>query len=143
MNEYLLYPHAVEMIKRKQPNLLYVGNYNFMKCRPDIIAIDKRFSTEYELKAIPYGYRIDLDFKHRKHELLLSGGLSNKFYFVLPEHPTKKLRYYDIPEKYGIITYDYDWNSSRELDVSFNVFREAKLLHRRGLNPTEKEIIIN
>ncbi len=135
----------MELIKKKisetesifLPNFYMHYNATGTKWEADLFQLTKNnFTIEYEVKV----YRSDLkkDFLKtwwsydkstpKKHDCILNGMRSNRFYFVIPGEFTEDKKIMEIiPDKYGIITYELDRSGKYEM---FKYYRKAKLLHK-------------
>ena len=93
------------------------------------------WTVEYEIKISKSDLRKDFDkviwFNHyacKKHDVMLSGDRCNRFYFVIPKIFVQDKNIMGIiPEKYGIITYDFEQKQKRNI---FQYYRKAKILHK-------------
>jgi hypothetical protein len=89
-------------------------------------------TNEYEVKRTLSDYA--QDFKkgcgeEKKHELIQSGGRTNKFWYVLPESLVVEL-----PEYAGVIRYKQD----EEGHINLRKVRNAKILHKQKLSECPK-----
>lgn len=96
---------------------------------------DNDWTIEYEIKTSKSDLKNDFDktiwFNHyiyKKHDVILSGNRTNRFYFVIPKEFTEDKRLMEfIPHKYGIITFDFEQKYKWEV---FKYYRQAKVLHK-------------
>lgn len=104
------------------------------KWEADLFQLTKNdWTIEYEVKVSKADLRNDFNKNWwaydkttaRKHDFVLHGYRSNRFYFVIPEDFTKDDKLMQIiPKEYGIITFNLD---NKEI---FKTYRQAKILHR-------------
>lgn len=116
------------------PNFHMYYLYHGIKWEADLFQLTKDdWAIEYEVKVSKADLKNDFNKAWwgnaknapKKHDFILNGELSNRFYFVIPEDFISDNKLMQIiPSKYGIITFNLN---DKEI---FKTYRQAKVLHK-------------
>ena len=111
-----------------QPNNIILPNFYYNKFEMDLFRLlPSGYIYEYEIKTSKSDFKKDFiksDYQgiKNKHDLIESGKLANRFYFVCP---TDLIQIHEVPDYAGLI---YDGNK---------IIKPAKLIHK-NLYPENK-----
>lgn len=122
------------------PNFHMMFEDSGIKWECDLFQLTKNnWTIEYEVKVNKNDFKNDFNKSWwgnnkntpKKHDFILNGNRTNRFYFVIPEQFLNDIELIKmVPKKYGIITFDLDKLKNTYKIENFKYFRTAGVLHK-------------